>query len=189
MAGVVAPELDPSHLLDLMEVNGLNLVHALLQVRLSVQHVIGRNVAAMRQSQSYFEWVLTSKERYVMVNTVLLPDFDVVWQEPAVDGLCGVSHEGPAFKAGLLEEPGQSSTMIQMETCKKIHQHLTINPQSGYNQRQKSDSKYLWKTEDSLADEQQIDLSRVNKVDVRESIHSLQTRVDTTVQLQENKWK
>lgn len=78
MAGVVAPELDPSHLLDLMEVNGLNLVHALLQVRLSVQHVIGRNVAAIRQSQSYFECVLTLKERYVMVNTVLLPDFDVI---------------------------------------------------------------------------------------------------------------
>lgn len=76
MAGVVAPELDPSHLLDLMEVNGLNLVHALLQVRLSVQHVIGRNVAAIRQS--YFECVLTLKERYVMANTVLLPDFDII---------------------------------------------------------------------------------------------------------------
>lgn len=61
MAGVVAPELDPSHLLDLMEVNGLNLVHALLQVRLSVQHVIGRNVAAIRQSQSYFECVFNFK--------------------------------------------------------------------------------------------------------------------------------
>lgn len=78
MAGVVAPELDPSHLLDLMEVNGLNLVHALLQVRLSVQHVISRNVAAIRQSQSYFERVLALKEWYVMVNTVLLPDFDIV---------------------------------------------------------------------------------------------------------------
>lgn len=47
------------------------------------------------------------------------PDFDVVRQQPAVDGLRGVSHERPAFEAGLLEEPGQSSTVIQMETGEK----------------------------------------------------------------------
>lgn len=46
------------------------------------------------------------------IELILLPDFDIVWQQPAVDGLSGVGHEGPAFKAGLLEEPGQSSTVI-----------------------------------------------------------------------------
>ena len=45
VAGVVAPELDPRHLLHLVEVNGLDLIHALLQVRLCVQHVICRDVA------------------------------------------------------------------------------------------------------------------------------------------------
>lgn len=40
VAGVVAPELDPCHLLHLMKVDGLDLVHALLQVSLSVQHVV-----------------------------------------------------------------------------------------------------------------------------------------------------
>lgn len=38
--------------------------------------------------------------------------------------------------------------------------------------------------QDSLADEQQVYLSWVDQVYVGESIHSLQTRVDTTVQLQ-----
>lgn len=37
--------------------------------------------------------------------------------------------------------------------------------------------------EDSLADEQQVYLSWVDQVYVGESIHSLQARVDTTVQL------
>lgn len=36
---------------------------------------------------------------------------------------------------------------------------------------------------DWLADEQQVDLSRVNQVDVRQSIHSLQTGMDPAVQL------
>lgn len=39
--GVVAPELDACHLLDLVEVDGLDLLHAVLQVRLRVQHVVG----------------------------------------------------------------------------------------------------------------------------------------------------
>ncbi len=38
--------------------------------------------------------------------------------------------------------------------------------------------------EDLLADEQQIYLSWVDQVNVGESVHSLQARVDTTVQLQ-----
>lgn len=35
----------------------------------------------------------------------------------------------------------------------------------------------------SLADEQQVDLCWVDQVDVRQSVHPLQTRVDPTVQL------
>lgn len=46
MTGVVTPELDASNLFDLVEVDGLNLLHALLQVGLRVQHVIGRDVTA-----------------------------------------------------------------------------------------------------------------------------------------------
>lgn len=53
----------------------------------------------------------------------VLPDFYIIWQQPAVDGLSGVGHEGSAFKAGLLEEPGQSTTVIQMETIEGIHWH------------------------------------------------------------------
>lgn len=52
---------------------------------------------------------LISQQRRDFLQTyvfLLLPDFDVVWQQPPVDGLSGVGHEGPAFKAGLLEEPG-----------------------------------------------------------------------------------
>lgn len=41
MAGVVTPELDAGHLLHLMEVDGLDLLHAVLQVGLRVQHVVG----------------------------------------------------------------------------------------------------------------------------------------------------
>lgn len=46
MASVVAPELDAGHLLHLVEVDSLDLLHALLQVRLRVEHLIGRDVAA-----------------------------------------------------------------------------------------------------------------------------------------------
>lgn len=34
-----------------------------------------------------------------------------------------------------------------------------------------------------LADEQQVDLSRINQVDVRQSIHPFQARMDPAVQL------
>lgn len=43
-----------------------------------------------------------------------------------------------------------------------------------------------WNFPNSLADEQQVDLSRIDQVDVRQSIHSLQTRMDPTVQLHHN---
>jgi len=45
VARMVAPELDAGHLLHLVEVDGLDLLHALLQVRLRVQHVVRRDVA------------------------------------------------------------------------------------------------------------------------------------------------
>lgn len=53
---MVSPELDPSHLLDLVEMNGLDLIRALLQVSLGIQHVIGRNVAAIKQTK----WMQTT---------------------------------------------------------------------------------------------------------------------------------
>lgn len=46
MAGVVTPELNASHLLHLVEVDGLDLFHAVLQVGLRVQHVISWDVTA-----------------------------------------------------------------------------------------------------------------------------------------------
>lgn len=52
---------------------------------------------------------------WVLIGQRLPPDFDVVRQQPAVDGFGGVSHEGAALKAGLLQEPGQSATVVQVE--------------------------------------------------------------------------
>ena len=46
------------------------------------------------------------------------PDFDVVGQQPAVDGFGCVGHEGASFEAGLLQEPGQSAAVVQVETVK-----------------------------------------------------------------------
>lgn len=66
-----------------------------------------------------FSYIIIQQSRVILgeIKTLLLPpDFDVVRQQPAVDGLGGVSHECPAFKAGFLEEPWQSSTVIQVET-------------------------------------------------------------------------
>ena len=61
------------------------------------------------------------------------PDFDVVGQQPAVDGLGGVGHEGPAFEAGLLEEPGQSSTVVQVEANRgRQRSRLMMAPGTGY---------------------------------------------------------
>ena len=55
------------------------------------------------------------------------PDFDVVGQQPAVDGLGGVGHEGPPLEAGLLEEPGQSPTVVQMETDESERERLVVS--------------------------------------------------------------
>ena len=39
----------------------------------------------------------------------------------------------------------------------------------------------------SLADEQQVDFSRIDQVNVWQRVHSLQTRMDSTVQLNHNR--
>lgn len=57
---------------------------------------------------------------------LLPPDFDIIGQQPAVDGFGGVGHEGPAFKAGLLEEPRQSSAVIQVETEEKTSHYKAL---------------------------------------------------------------
>ena len=44
-----------------------------------------------------------------------IPDFDVVGQEPLVDGLGGVRHVALALELGLLEEPRQCATMVQVK--------------------------------------------------------------------------
>lgn len=51
MASMVAPELNASHFFHFMEVDRLDLVHAFLQVRLCVQHVICRNITAEREAE------------------------------------------------------------------------------------------------------------------------------------------
>lgn len=48
VTSVVTPELDASNFFDLVEVDGLNLFHALLQISLRVQHVICRDVTAVK---------------------------------------------------------------------------------------------------------------------------------------------
>lgn len=53
----------------------------------------------------------------ILCPTTILPDFDVVRQQPAVDGLGCVCHEGASFEAGLLQEPGQSATVVQVEAA------------------------------------------------------------------------
>ena len=133
------------------------------------------------------------------------PDFDIIGQQPAVDGLGGVGHESPAFKAGLLEEPGQSSTVIQVETEEKTSNYKALvmlgydlNQKGGiYQQRcgkaaindfKKTVQHMSERMKDWLADEQQVYLGRVDQIYVREGIHSLQARVDTTVQLPNKKY-
>lgn len=49
MSGVVTPELDAGDFLHLVEVDGLDLLHAVLQVRLRVEHVVCRDVAVVTQ--------------------------------------------------------------------------------------------------------------------------------------------
>ena len=136
----------------------------------------------------------------------VLPDFDVVRKEPAVDGFGGVSHEHSAFECGLqhggqaggatlltphyspltphttlltphlLQEPWQSSTVVQMEavhTDKSMtNAPLPLPPQAPTA----SDS--------SLCDEEEVDLLRLNHVRVGQSVHPREARVDTAVQLE-----
>lgn len=52
VTSVVTPELDASNFFDLVEVDGLNLLHALLQVGLRVQHVVCRDVTAGGQEDT-----------------------------------------------------------------------------------------------------------------------------------------
>lgn len=54
-------------------------------------------------------WVITPVSYigppvYIVLHEVVefLPDFDVVWQKPAVDGFGGMGHESASFEAGLL---------------------------------------------------------------------------------------
>ena len=49
MSCVVAPELDSSHLLLLMEVDGFNLVHRSLKITLCKQHLVCGNIAHLNQ--------------------------------------------------------------------------------------------------------------------------------------------
>jgi len=46
----------------------------------------------------------------------VIPDFDVIWEKPAIDGLGGVGHEAAALEPRLLQEVGQTATMVQVET-------------------------------------------------------------------------
>lgn len=60
VAGMVTPELDSRHLLNFMEVDGFDFVHAFLQVCLGVQHVICRYVAEI-VGDMWIQFFLTSQ--------------------------------------------------------------------------------------------------------------------------------
>lgn len=45
-----------------------------------------------------------------------IPDFHIVWKQPAVNGFGGMGHESPPFETCLLKKPWQGSTMIQVKT-------------------------------------------------------------------------
>ncbi len=85
---MIAPEFDALNFDLLMEVDSLYFGHAVLQVCLRVEHFIGTDVA----------------------------HFDKVREKPLVYSFGGVSHEAFAFELGFLEEPGQGTTVVQMET-------------------------------------------------------------------------
>lgn len=51
--------------------------------------------------------------------TQVAPDFDVVWQQPTINGFGSMCHEGPPFKTRLLKKPRQSSTVVQVETVQQ----------------------------------------------------------------------
>lgn len=96
-------------------------------------------------------------------------------------------HERPTFKAGLLQEPGQSAAVVQVEADggrKSQHKHLRYISIIMLQLLQSCDHS---EAVNSLADEQQVDLSWVNQVNVGQSVHPLQTRMDPTVQLTHTK--
>lgn len=150
--------------------------------------------------------------------TLNTPDFDVVRQQPAVDGLGGVRHEGPSFEASLLQEPGKSSTVVQVEAERRTNQRFIQSDQNredpagfgsstvhgtkplstvGPGKRTPETYSDVYQMKlficseagflNSLADEQQVDLSWIDQVDVGQSVHPLQTGMDPTIQLKVKK--
>ena len=99
MSGIVAPELDASHLLLLVEVDRLNLVHGSLQVAVREQLLVRRDVGHL----------------------------DVVAEHPEEDGFGGVGHEAFAAEGGFLEEPGQGAGVVQVEVRDEKEVDLRIN--------------------------------------------------------------
>ena len=99
MSCIVTPELDPSHLLLLMEVDCLNLVHSRLQVTVREQLLVRGDVG----------------------------DLDVVAEHPEEDGLGGVGHEALAAEGGFLEEPGQGAGVVQVEVRDEQKINLGLN--------------------------------------------------------------
>lgn len=67
--------------------------------------------------------------------------------------------------------------MVQVETGETEQQHFNSETARHFGSKERK--------KDSLADQQQINLGRVDQIYVGKSIHSFQTRVDTTVQLQD----
>lgn len=45
-----------------------------------------------------------------------IPDFNVIRDQPPVDGFGGVRHEYTSFERRLREEPGQRTAVVQVET-------------------------------------------------------------------------
>jgi hypothetical protein len=84
---MVAPEFDALVLDLLMKVNRVDLGHAILQIGLIVEHLVGADVAHL----------------------------DVIGQQPLVDGLGGMGHVALALEVGLLEKPGQRAAVVQVK--------------------------------------------------------------------------
>ena len=99
MSRIVTPELDPSHLLLLVEVDSLNLVHGRLQVTVREQLLVRRDVGHL----------------------------DVVAEHPEEDGLGGVGHKALAAEGGFLEEPGQGAGVVQVEVRDEQKINLGLN--------------------------------------------------------------
>ena len=81
-----------------MEVDGLNLVHGRLQVAVREQLLVRGDVGHL----------------------------DVVTEHPEEDGLGGVGHEALAPEGGLLKEPWQGSSVVQVEVRDEQEINLRI---------------------------------------------------------------